>query len=89
MNYSTDANWTPLDTERLLSIARKARLVNKLIYAVSDQVTSGKVMHMKETDTIYECYIFHSKDEAQATAASTGLTLLHMLDAPRKISMPD
>lgn len=67
-------------------IEARDRLVlsTNLVYAVSPEVTAGKALMVKETDFGYGFVIFHSEEEAQAVAASAGVPLLHVRDAPRK-----
>lgn len=62
----------------------RVRLAGRLIYAVSEEITTGKVIQVVETDWYYEFFVFHSEAEAQAMAAAAGLNLLHVRNAPMK-----
>lgn len=62
----------------------RVRLADCLVYAVSEEITTGKVIQVVETDWYYEYFIFHSEDEAQAMAVAAGLKLLHVRNAPMK-----
>lgn len=59
-------------------------LKTKLVYAISEEVTEGKALIVKETDFGFEFVIFHSEEDAQTVADRAGVPLLHVRDAPRK-----
>lgn len=59
-------------------------LSDKLVYAVHESVTPGKVLMMNESEYGYAVTLFHSEEEAQQIAAAAGLTLVRIQDAPRK-----
>ncbi len=85
MTYSNAADWTPLTTEKLADLVSDLWRRHSLIYAVSEQVSPGKVLVFKETETNYEYMVFHSEDEAQAVADRFDKRLLHVRDAPSKL----
>lgn len=73
-----------MDSMTLQEVCNRLRLIGRIVYAVSDAVPDGKVLHAEETDWYYEYWIFHSEEAAQAVATAVGTTLLHLRDAPMK-----
>jgi hypothetical protein len=54
-------------------------------YAISDQVSPGKVLHVEAQSYTHELYIFHSEEEYQQLVLATGRALTPIADAPIKI----
>jgi hypothetical protein len=70
--------------DNIIDARNRLLLSTKLVYAVSEELTPGNVLVMDETDFGFGFAIFHSEEEAQAVAATAGVPLLHVRDAPRK-----
>lgn len=58
---------------------------SRIVYAVSDAVTPGKVLVFSETVYCCEYIVFHSEDEARYIASEVDVPLVHLRDVPLKV----
>jgi hypothetical protein len=70
--------------DELTDLVNRHKLAGKLVYAVWASLEPGVCLTVKESDMHYGYIVFQSQRDAERTAASLGLTLLHLKDAPHK-----
>lgn len=68
----------------ILDTRNRLFLADKLLYAVSSEVSPGHVLMADESAINYPYVIFHSEDEARVVAEQSGRTLVPIRDSPRK-----